>query len=176
MARTKAFDEQAVLEKAMHLFWKNGFHATSMQDLVDHLGINRASLYNTFGGKRELFDQAFARYRNINTQYFLDFFDSKPSIKEAFAQLFKQSVLQGAGDPDMKGCFVVNCTAEFLPDDAAMLHTAVHGIHALRKQIFGFPHHNNVCERGYRHGVGERQGPAHNHPGIGLTALARKKR
>lgn len=49
MPRVKKFDEKEVLEKAMELFWIQGYHATSIQDLVDHLGINRASLYDTYG-------------------------------------------------------------------------------------------------------------------------------
>ncbi|MEL6975424.1 MAG: helix-turn-helix domain-containing protein, partial [Bacteroidota bacterium] len=64
MPRTKQFDEKEVLKKAMELFWEKGFHATSIQDLVSHLGINRASLYDTFGGKDELFNTAFESYRH----------------------------------------------------------------------------------------------------------------
>ena len=59
MPRTKQFNEEEILKKAMELFWEKGFHATSIQDLVAHLGINRASLYDTFGGKEELFKKAF---------------------------------------------------------------------------------------------------------------------
>jgi TetR/AcrR family transcriptional regulator, transcriptional repressor for nem operon len=47
MARTKDFDEDEVLAKAMHLFWLKGYNATSMQDLVDGLGISRSSMYDT---------------------------------------------------------------------------------------------------------------------------------
>ena len=63
MPRTKQFDEKEVLKNAMELFWEKGFHATSIQDLVSHLGINRASLYDTYGGKDELFNTAFETYR-----------------------------------------------------------------------------------------------------------------
>ena len=55
MARSKQFNTEEVLEKAIRLFWKQGFHATSMEDLVSTLGINRASMYNTFGSKQVLF-------------------------------------------------------------------------------------------------------------------------
>ena len=54
MPRVKQFNEDEVLNKAMELFWKKGYNATSMQDIVDYLGINRASLYSTFGGKKNL--------------------------------------------------------------------------------------------------------------------------
>lgn len=55
MARPLAFDPQKKLHKAMMLFWRKGYEATSMQDLVDELEINRYSIYNTFGDKQALF-------------------------------------------------------------------------------------------------------------------------
>jgi len=62
MPRTKQFDEDVVLERAMNLFWSRGFEATSMQALVDNMGINRGSLYGTFEDKRTLFERALERY------------------------------------------------------------------------------------------------------------------
>ncbi|MEM6816141.1 MAG: helix-turn-helix domain-containing protein, partial [Bacteroidota bacterium] len=44
MPRVKLFDEYEVLDKAVNLFWRKGYYATSIQDLVDYLGVNRASL------------------------------------------------------------------------------------------------------------------------------------
>ena len=63
MARTKDFDEDEVLTKAMNLFWLNGYNGTSMQDLVDGLGISRSSLYDTFGDKRSLFLKTLENYK-----------------------------------------------------------------------------------------------------------------
>ena len=54
MARTKEFDEQVVLTKAMNLFWEQGYEKTSMQELVDRMGIHRRSIYDTFGDKHQL--------------------------------------------------------------------------------------------------------------------------
>ena len=61
MGRPKEFDPERALTRAMELFWERGYQATSMQDLVDHMGINRGSLYDTFGGKRALFQAALER-------------------------------------------------------------------------------------------------------------------
>ena len=66
MARTKAFDEDVVLDRAVELFWDQGYEATSISDLEEHLGVGRQSLYNTFGDKRELFVQALQRYASQN--------------------------------------------------------------------------------------------------------------
>ncbi len=56
MARPREFDVDAVLDRATELFWARGYEATSVQELVDTLGVNRASLYATFGDKAQLFE------------------------------------------------------------------------------------------------------------------------
>ncbi len=121
MPRSKTFDEQEALQKAMDAFWKNGYHATSMQDLVDAMGINRASLYDTFGGKRALFDRAFELYRATNTAGLKRFLESQESVREGFRQLFANAIAESQSD--RKGCFVVNVTTELLPADEALQET-----------------------------------------------------
>ena len=121
MPRTKQFDEQEVLKKAMELFWKKGFHDTSMQELVDHLGINRASLYDTYGGKDALFEKSFEQYRQMNTQAAEAYLASEPSVKEGFRKLFTASLEATVKDPEKKGCFVVNTTTELLPNEKKWL-------------------------------------------------------
>ncbi len=63
MPRHKEFDPDKALNDAMHLFWEKGYEATSVQDLVDRMGINRFSMYDTFGGKHELFLATLDRYK-----------------------------------------------------------------------------------------------------------------
>ena len=117
MPRKREFDETEILTKAMELFWRKGYHATSIQDLVDHLGVNRASLYNTFGGKHELFEQAFEQYRSTNKQAILSFLNEQKSVVEGLRALFRTSVTQSVVDSEQKGCFVVNTTTELVPGD-----------------------------------------------------------
>lgn len=62
MARTKGFDENQVLEAAMHLFWQKGYAATSLHDLERVTGLKRASIYNAFGNKRSLFKRCLSLY------------------------------------------------------------------------------------------------------------------
>ena len=57
----KQFDQDEVLNKALEVFWAKGFEATSMQDLVNNMGINRASMYQTYGIKHALFNAALDR-------------------------------------------------------------------------------------------------------------------
>lgn len=117
MPRVKQFDEKEVLTKAMNLFWKQGYSATSMQDLVSHLGINRASLYDTFGGKEQLFLSAFNQYRNINIEGTSKFLNSEPDVRKGLKKLFNKAINESLADQDRKGCFVVNTTTELTPGD-----------------------------------------------------------
>ena len=117
MPRTKQFNEKEVLNKAMELFWEKGFHATSIQDLVSHLGINRASLYDTFGGKEELFNRAFQEYRNASGDTVKGFLAGAATVKEGFEKLFDFAIGEAVKDDARKGCFVVNTTTELIPGD-----------------------------------------------------------
>jgi TetR/AcrR family transcriptional repressor of nem operon len=62
MARPKEFDCETALDRALELFWARGYEATSVQDLVEATGVQRQSLYDTFGGKHELYLAALRRY------------------------------------------------------------------------------------------------------------------
>ncbi|WNJ20328.1 TetR/AcrR family transcriptional regulator [Pontibacter sp. G13] len=135
MPRTKAFDEQEVLTKAMELFWKQGYHATSMQDLVDHLGINRASIYSTFGDKHALFQRAFDYYRNVNGIAMQDCLHQHPTVKEGIRALFSKAIDQSISDPDRKGCFVINASSELVPGDEE-LRSLIAQNHAQFKGMF----------------------------------------
>ncbi|MCB1170020.1 MAG: TetR/AcrR family transcriptional regulator [Leptospiraceae bacterium] len=116
MPRVKEFDKEEVLRKAMELFWKQGYHATSMQDLVDHLGINRASLYDTFGGKKALFDLALQNYRNVYFSAMEQTLENYP-VREALQKMFAGAVEAASQDKHRKGCFVVNSTTELAASD-----------------------------------------------------------
>lgn len=120
MPRVKLFDENEVLTKAMNLFWKQGYGATSVQDLVSHLGINRASIYDTFGDKDKLFKKSFELYRKQNSEGLIKFFESRPNVKIGFFELFDNAIQEAVNDKDRKGCFVVNTTTELTPNDESL--------------------------------------------------------
>ncbi len=65
MPRTKEFDPDTALQRALELFWQRGYEATSMADLVAHLGVARAGVYATFGSKHALYLRALERYLEI---------------------------------------------------------------------------------------------------------------
>lgn len=63
MVRPREFDEAEVLDQAVEVFWSRGYEGTSISDLEAATGLGRQSLYNAFGGKKELFARAVERYR-----------------------------------------------------------------------------------------------------------------
>jgi len=112
MARQKAFDKEKTLEKAMHLFWKKGYHATSMQDLVDHLGISRSSMYDTFGGKYNLFMQALTRYQSRKSEQIDEALQTEADVQDFLKSFFLGVVEECRQDEENKGCFTVNTSIE----------------------------------------------------------------
>ncbi|MBM7566061.1 TetR/AcrR family transcriptional regulator [Paenibacillus sacheonensis] len=115
MARTKEFEEDAVLLKAMRLFWEQGYEKTSINDLVEHMGIHRRSLYDTFGDKHKLYLMAIHRYGDLaNSQL-------GPGIRDATAKqaidFIFDFVIRGMGEDSPAGCMLVNMAVELASRD-----------------------------------------------------------
>lgn len=66
MGRPREFDECEIVTKALRAFWKRGYDATSIEDLVEETGLGRASLYGAFGDKQQLFRRAVDHYLTIS--------------------------------------------------------------------------------------------------------------
>ena len=118
MARTKDFDENEVLTKAVHLFWLKGYSGTSMQDLVDGLGISRSSLYDTFGDKHTLFLRSLENYGQMMAAKLQTVVDDAPTSKDAVKALLDLATRELLSDAEQKGCFLVNAAVEVAPHDA----------------------------------------------------------
>ena len=138
MPRVKLFDENEVLSKATELFWKKGYHATSIQDLVSFLGINRGSLYDTYGGKKELFYKAFQLYRTNNCNGIETFFENQNEVKNGFRALFEMGINESISDKDKKGCFVVNTTTELIPGEKELLEILQENKKIFEKLFYNF--------------------------------------
>jgi TetR/AcrR family transcriptional regulator, transcriptional repressor for nem operon len=121
MARNKEFIKEKALEEAMNTFWKKGYHDTSMQDLVDSMGINRASLYDTFGDKHRLYLQSLESYREINKCALLQVVENESVSSEKIRKGLIYYANESLNDTENKGCFMTNATLEMLPHDADVL-------------------------------------------------------
>ena len=112
MARTKDFDESEVLAKAIKLFWQKGYNGTSMQDLVDGLGISRSSIYDTFGDKHQLYLRALESYKQEETVKRDQVLHGSLPAREAIRQLMDLTILEMIRDKQHKGCFLINSAVE----------------------------------------------------------------
>lgn len=118
MPRTKQFEENKVLEKAMNLFWVRGFNATSAQDLVDELGLSRSSLYDTFGDKHQLFIRSLQYYREKMSGDLLEMINHSTNIETTSRQLFENIINDALSEKLSKGCMMFNSSIELAPFDA----------------------------------------------------------
>ncbi len=118
MARPKEFDPELAVEQAMHVFWRQGYEATSVSDLTDALGIGRASLYGTFGSKDAVFERALERYRTLEGARTLSCLTADGTARDKVRSLFERLASRALADPDNKGCLVLNAAME-RPHDPA---------------------------------------------------------
>ncbi len=117
MARVKQFDHEEVLDKALLLFWEKGYGATSVQDLVDRLGINRFSIYASFGDKHGLLIAALDRYATCYANQLLDILEGDEDGLSAIQDFFRTMALALAGPNGKLGCPVQNITLEMALHD-----------------------------------------------------------
>ncbi|WP_150265946.1 TetR/AcrR family transcriptional regulator [Paenibacillus tepidiphilus] len=115
MARSKEFDVDDVLGKAMDIFWRQGYEKTSMQDLVAGMGIHKRSMYDTFGDKHTLYLKAVERYAEGFAARNYGPLEAAPTVKEAIRRLFEAVVYREASQP--KGCLLVNSAVELSVHD-----------------------------------------------------------
>lgn len=124
MARPKAFEPSEALHQAIQLFWSKGYAATSMEDLVQAMGINRASMYNTFGNKHTLYMQALESYWQNVMQEPLRAFVESGNMLGALAQF-----------QEVSGCFLLGCMSELSTQDPEVASFVERSFEHMRQQI-----------------------------------------
>jgi TetR/AcrR family transcriptional regulator, transcriptional repressor for nem operon len=119
MGRRKGYDRETVLDSAMRLFWKRGYHATSTRDLTDTMGVNAYSLYAEFGSKEGLYAAAIAHYNEtVVTGHFggLEASDASLDTVRSVVRFFGRSAQYEHSD---LGCLMCNAGTELAPTPAA---------------------------------------------------------
>lgn len=126
----KQFDRDEVLERAMQLFWHQGYEATGMSELLAHMGIGRQSLYDTFGGKKAIYLEALDRYFEQRLaaarQVLQETGSPLANLRRLFDSMIEMSTCAGScgcgcgGDGGSCGCFMGNTLAEFGRRDPEM--------------------------------------------------------
>lgn len=112
MARPREFDHEVALDRAMAAFWAKGYDATSIEDLVAHMGILRGSLYGAFGDKRTLFLAVLDRYERVVVRELFEALEAPGSGIEAIHRFFRLRI-EGSLEPRRPlGCLLTNSAVE----------------------------------------------------------------
>jgi AcrR family transcriptional regulator len=138
LGRPRAFDPEAALEAALRVFWKKGYEGTALSDLTAAMGINRPSIYATFGNKEALFRKALDRYSERMTNY------TAEALKEPTARAVAERLFVGTADllsypGNPKGCLMVQgalaCGEEADPIRKELISRRATGEAALRERF-----------------------------------------
>jgi TetR/AcrR family transcriptional repressor of nem operon len=143
----KQFDVDLGLERAMQAFWERGYEATSMQDLVEAMGINRGSLYDTYGDKRALFLAALRNYDENIRREPLERLEVEMEPRQAIRTVFEILAEPAMDGSPAKGCLLTNSALELAAHDAEIREIIARS----QRQIEEF--FARVIERGKAEGV-----------------------
>lgn len=108
MGRPRAFDEDEALQRAMELFWRRGYRATKMQDLVDETGVQRNSLYRIFGNKAAIFQRVLDRYG----AWRIGKLDTSQPPRDLIRQWLMACVEEARAGETPRGCLLVLSSTE----------------------------------------------------------------
>jgi TetR/AcrR family transcriptional repressor of nem operon len=115
MARLVEFDEEQAIQKAMEVFWKKGYAATSMRDLTDAMQINSSSLYNTIGDKHQLFIRCIKHYTKMRIRAVEQRYTNFASPIQALENFIKDAADIITTEPN--SCMCIKATFEIEGED-----------------------------------------------------------
>jgi AcrR family transcriptional regulator len=132
--RPRAYEPEVALSKALDLFRKDGFAATSLDDLSAATGMNRPSLYGAFGDKRELYIKSYQRYRADARAAMIDIFKDELPIRKRLERIFAVALdIYLSGDAGPRGCFTVMTAASEAVSDPEIRAMVLEGFSELDK-------------------------------------------
>lgn len=121
MARPSKFDRSKAVETAMNAIWRDGYEATSVKALSERLGITRSSFYNAFETREELFREVVKVYAAISPDRPLGEAAPGTPIRPLLTRIVHDICCVRGGDPEARGCLIINSLAEFGPQEAVLL-------------------------------------------------------
>lgn len=137
MGRPREFDRTEALHKAMEVFWAKGYEATSIQDLVDAMSVNRGSIYASFGDKHTLFLEALDHYsqESVDFRKTLRQWAAESSALEAIENLFVM-IARRTGPARMRGCFLCNTAVDSAPHDPEIAVKVANGLKLIEASFY----------------------------------------
>jgi TetR/AcrR family transcriptional regulator, transcriptional repressor for nem operon len=136
MARPVEFDENKVLTNAMEQFWREGYEASSVQKLLDCTGINRGTLYNSFGDKDTFFKSCVDQYNKVVEKQITETLkDPKLSAWDSIEAYLNETVLNVTNKHRSMGCLLVNSVCESINYDKEMRKVVRGSLAQIRKGL-----------------------------------------
>ncbi len=150
MTRPREFTITEALEKAMRLFWSQGYEATSLNDLTAAMELSKSSLYATFGGKRELFLSTIDFYvSTVIAREAPSVIERSGGGKAGIEALFRHFLENFVGGIDPRGCYLNNCAVEMAGKDSSCAKRSRPGW-TDSKRLFAMPFVTDKKEETYR--------------------------
>src|SRR6476646_6573013 len=132
--RPRSYQPEVALAKALDLFRRDGFAATSLDELSAVTGMNRPSLYGAFGDKRELYIKSYQRYRDDARAAMVDIFRAELPIRKRLERIFAVALdIYLSGDAGPRGCFTVMTAASEAVSDPDIRAMVLEGLSELDK-------------------------------------------
>jgi len=132
--RPRAYEPEVALGKALDLFRKQGFAATSLDDLSEATGMNRPSLYGAFGDKRELYIKSYQRYREEAGAAMVEIFRQEMPLRQRLERIYAAALdIYLSGDTGPRGCFTVVTAASEAVGDPEIRAMVLDGLAGLDK-------------------------------------------
>lgn len=154
MARPKEFDPTEALGQALGLFWRQGYTATSLDDLLQATGLSKSSLYQSFGSKAALFAAALDRYQADQLSKVREALGGGADARSAIGLLLRSLVLPASDPSAAWGCLTCNSAIELAPGDPAVAASIARHYAALEDLLA------KTLERGQAEGsIGSRHSP-----------------
>ncbi|MET4420861.1 TetR/AcrR family transcriptional regulator [Bradyrhizobium barranii] len=132
--RPRAYEPDVALGKALDLFRRQGFAATSLDDLSEATGMNRPSLYGAFGDKRELYIKSYQRYREDARASMVEIFRQEMPVRQRLERIFASALnIYLSGETGPRGCFTVVTAASEAVGDPEIRAMVLDGLTELDK-------------------------------------------
>lgn len=123
MPRTPKFHRETALHNALILFWRQGYHATSMKDIEEEMDMRPGSIYAAFGNKERLFQEALAAYSAAARRDFQQTLEQSPSVLQGLSLYLRNIAVATRLRAPTKACMLVKTLLELTPDDRAFSPT-----------------------------------------------------
>tara|TARA_R110002073_G_scaffold128999_3_gene275167 strand:+ start:134885 stop:135466 length:582 start_codon:yes stop_codon:yes gene_type:complete len=122
MPKVETFNRDLVIQQSVETFHNKGFNSTSMQDLVDATGLNRSSIYNSFGSKFDLYMECLRSYQQNSRQALQKVIINSNDPLSSIKNIFNLNIHIASNDSKNNGCFINQCTTEMANQEPVIQH------------------------------------------------------